>query len=251
MRAPLAVLSVGAALTLWACGGTDTPNLFADPPPDAGKPAVDNGDAGNLVTGPEAGSLAPPAVCDPQSTASFAPSWQQPEAWKQGACTATQIQGFHTACLTPPIAKTACDAFVQANSNCAACLQSQETDATSAAIVWHQQMHYWTVNVAGCIAQATGDTSASGCGATYAAAIACRQSSCNACWQAAQSTSATFQQFSDCESQAGTTTCQTYAQAVPDKCGILSSGPAAVCMPKTSATAADAYAQIAPLFCGQ
>jgi len=251
MRAPLAVLPVGAALALCACSGTGTPNIFSDPAPDAGRPGVDNGDAGDLVHGPEAGSLTPPAVCDPQSTSSFAPSWQQPEAWKQGVCTSTQIQGFHTACLTPPIVKTTCDAFVQANSNCAACLQSQETDATSAAIVWHAQMRYWTVNVAGCIARATGDTSATGCGATYAAAIACRQSSCNVCWQAAQASTASFQQFSDCESQAGTTTCQTYAQAVPATCGTLSAGPAAVCMPPSSATAADAYAQIAPLFCGQ
>ena len=56
----------------------------------------------------------------------------------------------------PPISATACDAFVQGNGSCAPCLQSQDTDATSSAIVWHELMKYWTVNVAGCIAQAIG-----------------------------------------------------------------------------------------------
>ena len=132
----------------------------------------------------------------------------------------------------------------------APCLQSQETDATGAAVVWHQQMQYWTVNVAGCIARATGDATAAGCGASYAAAISCRQSSCNACWQA-QGQSATFQQFSDCETMAGSTTCQTYAEAVPAKCGNLDTPPASVCMPNSGATAQEAYMQIAQLFCGQ
>lgn len=162
----------------------------------------------------------------------------------------TQITGFYAACLTPPITMQTCQAFVQANSNCASCLQSQETDATSAAIVWHEQERYWTVNVAGCIARAMGDPTATGCGAAYGAAIACRQSSCNACWEA-QGTSATFQEFSNCESLAGSTTCQTYADAVPAKCGELDTGPAGVCMPSSSATAQDAFMQVAPLFCAQ
>jgi hypothetical protein len=254
MRAHVAILPLGAVLVLSACGGTANPTIggpFDNPPVEAGAPSVDNGDAGNLVNGPGTGTQPTgPAICDPASVASYTPSWQPPEAWKQNLCTTTQIGGFYAACLTPPISKTTCDAFVQANANCAPCLQSQETDPTASAVVWHEQMRYWTVNVAGCIAQADGDVSATGCGAAYAAAIACRQASCNACWQA-QGTSATFQQFSDCESQAGVTTCQTYAQAVPAKCGDLKTTAASVCMPPSSATAKDAFMQIAPLFCGQ
>ena len=51
--------------------------------------------------------------------------------------------------------------------------------------------------------------------------------------------------------QPGATTCQTYANAVPAKCGTLDKSPASVCMPPSSATAQDAFMQIAPLFCGQ
>jgi hypothetical protein len=246
------LLAPFTAIALFACSGIGPGDNFPSPPAKPNPPpSVDNGDAGDLVNGPgmDAGSSAP-AVCDPAATTSFQPAWQAPEAWKQNVCSATQITGFYAACLTPPISAQTCQTFVQANANCAPCLQSQETDTTSSAIVWHEQDRYWTVNVAGCIARATGDATSAGCGAVYGAAIACRQASCNACWEA-QGTSATFQQFSDCESLAGSTTCQTYAQAVPTKCGTLDQGPASVCMPSSSATAQGAYMQIAPLFCGQ
>jgi hypothetical protein len=95
-----------------------------------------------------------------------------------------------------------------------------------------------------------GDPSASGCGAAYSDAIACRQASCNACW-AAQGTSATFQQFATCEEKAGSSTCSTYASAVPTACGNLDTSAAGVCMPQSGATAQQAYMQVAPLFCGQ
>ena len=251
MRALLAIVPMAAALSLCACSGTAPANIFTQSPVEAGAPSVNNGDAGNLVGGPvEAGTTGTPAECNPSAVSAFQPAWQPPEPWKQNVCTGAQISGFYTSCLTPPISEAACNAFVQQNAKCAPCLQSQDTDATAAAIVWHEQMQYWTVNVAGCIAQATGDATASGCGASYSAAISCRQQSCNACWQA-QGQSATFQQFSDCESLAGATTCQSYAQDVPTKCGNLAMTAASVCMPSSSATAEDAYMQIAPLFCGQ
>ena len=248
MRALGAIVPVIAAGALCACSGTSG-SVFDPGRVEAGPPSVDNGDGGDLFNGPETGTSSTAAQCDPAPIGSFQPAWQAPEPWKQNVCTAAQISGFYGACLTPPISEPACKAFVQENANCAPCLQSQETDAMGAAVVWHQQMKYWTVNVAGCIAQATGDATPAGCGASYAAAISCRQSSCNACWLA-QGTSATFQQFSDCETLAGTTTCQTYAEAVPSKCGNLDKPPASVCMPSSGATAQQAYMQIAPLFCG-
>ena len=108
----------------------------------------------------------------------------RPKQWKQGVCTATQIIGLlrgvpDPAHLGAPRVNRSC----RQTASCAPCLQSQDTDPTAAAIVWHEDMKYWTVNVAGCIAEATwAIRAATGCGAAYAAAIACRQSSCNACW---------------------------------------------------------------------
>lgn len=244
------VLSSSLAVATCACSGAD-PNQFPSGPKDAGAPPVTNGDSGSFTNDAGTFGNTPPAVtCDPQSVGGFSPKWTPPEAWKQGACSATQIASFYTACLTPPISAQTCGAFVQANGSCATCLQSQDTDAKAAAIVWHEHQAYWTVNVAGCIANAMGDPSASGCGAAYSAAIACRQQSCNACW-AAQGTTATFQQFATCEQQAGSSTCGTYASAVPTACGDLTTSAAGVCMPQSGASAQAAYMQVAPLFCGQ
>lgn len=250
MRLVAGILPLGAVVVVCACSGTN-PNVFPDPP-DSGPWEQPTGpEAGDLFDG---GSLfadaKSTAICVPQAVSGFAPAWTPPEAWKQGVCTMAQIQSFYTACLTPPISGTTCDAFVKANTTCAPCLQLTDTAPQAAAIVWHEAKAYWTVNVAGCIARAMGDPSGSGCGASYSAAIACRQQSCNACW-AAQGTSATFQQFATCEDQAGGTTCSSFSQQVPATCGNLSMGAGNVCMPASSATAQEAYMQIAPLFCGQ
>ncbi len=234
MRAfSVALLASSVAVAMCACSGAD-PNQFPSGPKDGGPPPVTNGDAGSFTYDAGTFGNTPPAVtCDPQSVGGFTPKWTPPEAWKQGACSATQISSFYTACLTPPISAQTCGAFVQANGSCATCLQSQDTDAKAAAIVWHEHQAYWTVNVAGCIANAMG-----------------HQQSCNACW-AAQGTSATFQQFATCEQQAGSSTCSTYASAVPTACGDLTTSAAGVCMPQSGATAQAAYMQVAPLFCGQ
>jgi hypothetical protein len=248
MRALAALVPLTALAALCACSGVG-PDTFPSPPASDASPPT-NGDDADLSIPPEAGADASASsICTPQSVPGFQPSWTPPEPWKQNVCTTAQLSGFYAACLTPPIDATTCQSFVQQNANCASCLQSQENASSAAAVVWHESNRYWTVNVAGCIADATGDVSAGGCGASYAAAIACRQQSCNACW-AGQGTTTTFEEFSQCESQAGQTTCQPFAQAVPAKCGDLSKGPASVCMPAPGATAKDAYMQVAPLFCG-
>lgn len=248
MRALAALVPLVAVAALCACSGVDG-NTFANPPASDAGPLTNGGDADlspPLESGADSGA---PSICTPQSVTGFQASWTPPEQWKQNVCTTAQISGFYTACLTPPIDPQTCQSFIQQNANCTSCLQSQDTASTASAIVWHETNRYWTVNVAGCIADATGDMTATGCGASYAAAIACRQQSCNACW-AGQGTTTTFQEFSQCESQAGQTTCQSFAQAVPAKCGDLAKSPAGVCMPAAGATAKDAYMQVAPLFCG-
>lgn len=249
MRA-LQVTFVIASLAVCGCSGAD-PNQFPAGPKDAAPPPITNGDAGSFQNdGGTFGNPPTTTICNPQSVSGFTPKWTPPEPWKQKSCSSTQISGFYAACLTPPISAQACGAFVQANGACATCLQSQDTDTTAAAIVWHEHEAYWTVNIAGCIANAMGDATGTGCGAAYSAAIACRQQSCNACW-AAQGTTTTFQQFATCEQQAGSSTCSTFANAVPTACGDIGTSPAGVCMPQSGATAQEAYMQVAPLFCGQ
>jgi hypothetical protein len=247
---PFAAVTVTALFALAGCSGASDSVFPKADLPDSGTPLSEtNEDAGSFFDGNLVQEAAA-TICDPQSIAGFKPTWTPPETWKQTACAAAQISGFYAACLTPPIDETTCKAYVAANSTCSACLQTEDTAPTSGAIVWHEHDAYWTVNVAGCLARATGDSSATGCGGSYSAAIACRQASCNACW-AGQGTTTTFAEFSMCEQQAGESTCATYAAAVPAACGDISQGPGSVCMPASGATAQDAFMQIAPLFCGQ
>jgi len=238
-----------AIVALCGCSGAN-PNVFPDVSPEAAPPPPPVPEAGDLTGGNLFPDAATADICLPQGVSGFKPAWTPPEAWKQGTCTMPQIAAFYSACLTPPISEATCQSYVQANGSCASCLQSPDTASQYAAIVWHESNAYWTVNVAGCIARAMGDPSGAGCGASYAAAIACRQQSCSACW-AAQGTTASFQQFASCEEQAGQSTCSTFTQAVPAVCGNLSQSAGGVCMPPSSATAQDAYMLIAPLFCGQ
>jgi hypothetical protein len=242
--ATVAVLATLATAMVCACSGTN-PNVFPEPP-DSG-PTTVYPDASYGTFGDGAAEAAA-AICDPQPVSTFKPAWTPPEAWKQTACTMSQISGFYAACLTPPISTKTCQDYVTANPSCSSCLQSEDTASTAAAVVWHEHDAYWTVNVAGCIARATNDASSAGCGASYAAAISCRQASCNACW-AGLNTTTTFDEFAACEQSAGSTTCSLFASAVPTACGNLSQGPGSVCMPSSGATAQEAFMQVAPLFC--
>ena len=239
-----------AGLGLGACSGA-SPDVFPAPTAaEAGAPPSEvNGDSGSFFDAPSLVQEAAATVCAPQSVAGYHPTWTPPEAWKQSVCTPAQITAFSAACLTPPIAKSSCEAFVAQNGPCSACLQTPDTAVAAGAVIWHEQSAYWSVNVAGCIARATGDPSGDGCGASYAAAIACRQRSCDACW-AGQATTTTFAEFAACEEQAGESSCATFAQAVPAACGDLAQGPGSVCMPPSGSTAQGAYLRIAPLFCG-
>lgn len=253
MRALLYSFSCAACVAgalLVGCSGAGV-NVFPNPTDQdsGGPPPSEQNEAGSFEFDGSLLHEASASVCDPQSVSGFQPQWVPPQPWKQNVCSSQQIAGYYAACLTPPISVSTCDAFVSANAACAACVATADTAPAAGAVVWHEHDAYWTVNVAGCIARATGNPSGTGCGATYAAAIACRQQSCNACWEGLSSTT-TFAQFSTCEEEAGASTCATFADAVPTACGNLAQGPGSVCMPPSGSTAQEAYMQIAPLFCG-
>src|SRR4029077_723199 len=104
------------------------------------------------------------------------------------------------ACLSPPIDAATCTAFIQANGSCASCLQSKETDAEYGPVIWHASNKYYTMNIAGCIANTENDTSASGCGAAYQAVLECKETACSACFAGANGS---FSNFISCEQSAG------------------------------------------------
>jgi hypothetical protein len=216
-------------------------------------------DAGAGETAPvyDAGSFIPtdPAAdaqtaCAPISSGTFTPQWKQPAPFAQGLCSDAQIDGFYSACLSPPVNPAACDTFVQANGDCSKCIQSDDTDSNQGPILWHASRSYYTVNIPGCIANAEQNMSASGCGAAYQAVLECNQSECSACFTP---TSGSFANFVACEKAAVKGDCAPFNDKLHTACADSlhdAAAPAAECVPAASAAAFDVYKRIAPLFCG-
>ena len=246
MRVLVSLSSLAVAAVLVAgCSGSDH-SVFDTPPdtPSSGDPGPPPG----MFNGADAsGGMPTPSACTPADMSGFQPTWTPPQTWKQGVCTTQQTAAFYTACLASPIVKATCDAYVQANGTCAACLQSTETDSKWGAVVWHDEMRFWTVNVAGCLSYVFADASAGSCAAAYEGAVQCRQKACDACWT---NTANTFTQFSQCESEAAKTQCSTIDQTLSSRCGDLTMAPASACVPPAGSTTKDAYNLVAIDFCG-
>jgi hypothetical protein len=240
--------AVGALVTVTlasasACSGSGNPSIF--PPPSDAAPNVPPGPDASPFASVPPGDAAP-ASCSPANMSGFQATWAPPETFST-SCTAAQVTGYYEACLAEPTVAATCMQFQGANPGCSQCIASQDTDSQLGPVVWHLESTYYTINLAGCIARAMGNTSATGCGAAYGATTQCDEKACDACF----STSApSFTKFSACEAQADETVCSSLQAAIPGACGDLSSGPAAQCFPPQGATAEQAFLVVAPIFCG-
>jgi hypothetical protein len=187
--------------------------------------------------------------CDPVAASATPPPWTPPKPFASGACAAADFDAFFDACLATPIDPAKCTAYKTTNAACATCLESEETDANLGPVIWHSSHAYFTLNLAGCIADAEKNVSATSCGAAYQAAIGCKQNACEACFTKGSS----FAQFSACESAAGKTVCSDSNAALRTSCADAlhdAGSPATACLPPATTTTRNAYKQIAPLFCG-
>jgi hypothetical protein len=91
------------------------------------------------------------------------------------------------------------------NPACHACAMSGEASPYSSALLFNAANQPSELNVEGCVAALSGDTSATGCGPKLQARFACAGNACTACTDEAQRTT--------CLQQADTTTCSTVNQA--------------------------------------
>ena len=227
-------------VALEGCGGAGSGPIFQQNPPDAG--TITPSDAGNLL--PDANLPDAAVVCIPAPVGNYTPVWKGPNAQHSGACTTQNITLFFDTCLAPTSDPTSCHTFEQANAACVSCLQSNDTDPTYGPIIWHDQKAYFTTNIAGCLAIESGDSSPTGCAASYQGIVSCKELACNACLAA--------------KDPAGFSTCES---AATSECGKLTntcvgeirdaSDPASACLPPAGTQTRDAYLQIAPFFCGQ
>ena len=247
-------LSLGCAGRSSPAGDRGTRSSLSQPTePDSGAQSTP-GPTGSLCG--DAGSLfhdASEPACPPAPVASFTPSWKKPNASTSGACSSAQIATYYDACLGPASNTGGCAAFAANsadNQTCASCLGTNDTATQYGPVVWHDNLLFYTTNIAGCIADKQGDTSDTGCGAAYQAVVTCKQQACTTCLSAQNPD---FTRYTACENEAAGE-CDAFIQNLDTVCGTAlkdASNPIAVCIPPSADTAQDAYLRLAPIFCGQ
>jgi hypothetical protein len=240
------LLASCASLATTACGGSGDASVFNQPAAEAGAP-IQTDSGTTLGTGDDESNDGP---CSPAPlAASFAPVWKAPIASASGVCTASQIQGFYDACLGAGVTAAECTNFTGSNSSCASCLQSNDTDAKYGAVIWHDNRSYYTINLAGCIADEQKDMSSTGCAAAYQAVLQCKEAACTQCYDPS---TGDFTRFAACEGNADSE-CSKYQAAEATACGgdlADASSPASACEPGPGANGEDAYLLVAPVLCG-
>jgi hypothetical protein len=132
-------------------------------------------------------------------------------------CTTTQLSQFDTACLAASSNQTTCGQFLQAtaNSTCAACLVTKDTDASYGPLVCGAST--CSFNIPGCLDLALNQVSQENgtngsCGDILNASYECQDFACAACDVAADGGTdpASFQ---TCDNAAIAAECKSYADA--------------------------------------
>jgi hypothetical protein len=134
-----------------------------------------------------------------------AASWHPPRS-PSSACTPRELEAYYGACFSPGATKASCAPF-ESDPVRAACVACVITNADAAALGpmlrWPNQAVQ--PDIAGCLALADGDSSASGCGASYFAQQQCEYTACASC--------SDQRQFDACAAAAQAGACAPLVQA--------------------------------------
>jgi hypothetical protein len=157
------------------------------------------------------------------------------------------VSGFFDACLGSSASKADCDAFRDANPDCANCIVSPESAKYYGPIVDHGG--FVTANVGGCIevnVQNALDAggAALGCAHDVQALEGCELAACEA--NCPVSDTASLAQFQSCSNSADDTGCSSFAAAAACTEPDAGDGVPAICL--TSDFGAF-YDEVVPLFC--
>lgn len=193
-------------------------------------------------------STPPVDVCEPGSISGFTPTWKVPAPFHASSCTTTQVDTLM--CLFDSAADpTACDTAVKAaaNQTCFNCIFTQSTATAPGPVIITGSLG--SINLAGCIARASGNVTSTGCGAKVQAADQCGDAACEAnCPIDDTDNGESLDARNQCTTDAASTVCATYdADSLCAEDLLLPDGGAAACAQGTDflsrATA------IAKLFC--
>ena len=244
---------LGGAIAV-GCSSKDDGNN--NNPTDAG-PQQDTGtkkDTGTVTPVDDAGDVdsGGPTECKPGPVTGFTPTWHPPKA-ATPSCTTALIVSFGKCLDAQSATDPACAPWGAsadaAHKSCGACFFSKDTDAK-----WGPNLEYTASktqqnNVSGCIALATKDVSATGCGAKVQASNECAGASCKP--NCPTSSQEEVDALNACSEQAAGTVCKTFADA-SNTCidEIADAGTADKCFVADSATFGDQFVAVATVFCG-
>lgn len=213
----------GSAGATAGSGGTGTAGKAGA----GGSAAGAAGGAGKAGAAGSAGSGGGATTCDPADQTAFKPKWTPPTA-QQGKCTPDEITGLFTSCFTTG---GDCAGYQKMHANCLKCAIQASSTATQGALTQYSPANIVSVNVGACIAAATGDNSATSCGAKIAAADNCKGIACQtSCGMLG------VDAFTACEDVAAAGTCKTW-QDDSDACAMALPPPTGLvvdCFPKMS-----------------
>lgn len=238
----LASVSLGFTI-LVANGCSSSGSSTADTPAAAGEAGVDSdGEArkeASVLPDIDAAS-----ACVPAEVTGFSPTWSPPTAFGQRKCTESEV-ALVIGCQFDgtPDADTCDTALTSARADgCYDCLFTDVSSANWGPVVVTKDGG--TLNTGGCIANTMGDSSSTGCGASYAAARDCGFAACDGNCAGDDVTEA---QYDACRSQAASGNCSSYAKAA--ECAQSGLGPAATAQCETTDGFDAAALRLGILFC--
>jgi len=211
-------------------------------PDDGAAPDDAAGDAGAVDDG---GST---LACPPGNVASFTPTWKAPKKLHAGVCSLAEAELTVDCAFDPNAKQSTCDAyFADAGSSaCTLCVLTDDFDTTYGPIVMHGA--YAALNLGGCIAQTSGDTAPTSCGAKVQAISECQEFACTSCPDPSTSAKA-MSDYLKCQSAAMSSVCKSYVTA--GSCAdalIAQDGSAEICASGGN-TFLDRARALARLFC--
>ena len=190
------------------------------------------------------------STCGCSDPSTFTPTWKPPTSFHQGKCTDAQIATFVDCLNGKPDAAT-CKTFFNdaANKSCLQCADTPSTAATYGPLVLGTVTI--EVNVAGCIALATGDVTATGCGAKVLALSQCELAACEPnCPVSSSDTGAEFMALLACQMKSDAAECKKFADDAACATSVEGDGGVAAACAPNGATFADNAIPMIKLFCG-
>ncbi len=150
----------------------------------------------------------PGGACQPQPVATLDVQWRPPHAPHMKVCTA-QEASLLASCF---FGNQGCDQTVSTVCHNCAVSSAASSSTYGAIIVDESGAREAEPNVEGCVAIATGDVSANGCGARLRSKFGCESQACSTCGA---------NDSAQCVRAAGTGVCAAYSQAATSCMGSL------------------------------